>query len=57
MVQYTVYAINVNIDHENNVLNSNVYNIVRSSIYYGNFWKLILRKKALIKKTFLSGSK
>ena len=57
MVHYTVYAMNVNIDHENNVLNSNVYNIVRSSIYYGNFWKLILRKKALIKKTFLSGSK
>ena len=57
MVHYKVYAINVNIDHENNVLNRNAYNIVRSSIYYGNFWKLILRKKALIKKTFLSGSK
>ena len=57
MVHYKVYAINVNIDHENNVLNRNVYNIVRSSIYYGNFWKLTLRKKALIKKTFLSGSK
>ena len=45
MVHYKVYAINVNNDHENNVLNRNVYNIVRSSIYYGNFWKLIFKKK------------
>ena len=45
---------NVNVNHENNKLNRNVHNTVRSLLYYENFYKL---KQGLIGKIFLSGSR
>ena len=32
--------LNVNSNHENNKLNENVFNMVRSLLYYENFYKL-----------------
>ena len=39
MVHYEVYANSVKVDHEKNKLNRNVYNTVRRSFYYKNFYK------------------
>ena len=39
MVHHRVYANDVKVDHEKNELNRNVYNTVRRSFYYENFYK------------------
>ena len=49
MVHYEVYA---NVDHENNELNRNVYNMVRSSLYYENFYKTGRKGKDIYTVTF-----
>ena len=49
MVHYEVYA---NVDHENNELNRNVYNMVRDSLYYENFYKTGPKGKDVYTVTF-----
>ena len=45
---------NVHVDYENNELNRNVYDMVRSLLYHENFYKL---KQGLKPKIFLSHSR